>query len=849
MSYANCIQTIAEAAGRPLTDKEVRAIFERVHQAALDIKAGRASAADIEAGKKLSAITPDATDIVRASAERAAADLMHEAQVRERQANLQVVALGARSQDASALRTAGLTPLEAVRGLITRDYSGRVNVESLEQRVAGHKAALGRKLLSTWDALGNDWLGFFQSRDKLHSLVRELRGEDSGDAMAKKGAKAFHEVAEQARKQFNAAGGDVGRLDDWGMPQHHSQEMVARAGRDTWIDAALPMLDRSRYVDELGVPWGDARMREFLGKAWATIATNGHANMEPGQFQGSGKRANRHSESRQIHFKDADSVISYWERFGERTPVEILMGHIDTMARDIAFIEQFGPNPNMTYKALRDSALRDASVGNPAKTSEFEGRAVKLDSLWAYASGNTTPSANLKLSAIADGIANLNIAGKLGGAALASFFGDKPMMEAVAHLNNLPMLQRWRTELSLLNPRNASDRLLLQQQGLMLEGIRSGLTRFYEGLGKTGWTGKLANAVMRATGMSAINDIRKGSFGLSLMHAIGNEVASGRDFATLGESDIRALRHWGITEADWKVWQLAKLDDLGHGNTNVLTPEAVARIPDADMQAAGLDTSSRNNAIVKLLGAVNTESDFAIVTPGWSERSAFYADLQRGTMKGEVMRSVLQFKAFPFTFFERALDATRNSEGPVGKAMMVSSLILGTTLAGAMLLQTREMLAGKDPREMMGDDWYKFWAASFLQGGALGIYGDFIYSANQNRYGSGPIEALAGPTLGPLLEIGLSQPLGAARALMEGKDYHFLARQFQDLKGFVPGGNIWYLKAGLDHLLWQNVMEYLSPGYLASVRQRTMRDFNQDWWWQPGELSPERAPDFSGAIQ
>lgn len=947
MSYANCIRAITQAAGRELSDAEVMAIYERVHKAALDIKAGRASAADIYAGKKVSAIAPgSADDLVRAAAERAAADLMHEAQVRERQALLQVAALGSRSTDAQSLRASGLAPLDAVEKLIVRDYSGRLNVQSLEQRVAGYTAELGRQLGKTWEALGNDWLGFFQDRNKLLTLVRELRGEDTGDALAKKGAQAFHETAERARVLFNQAGGDVGKLDDWGMPQHHSQERVAAAGRDAWVDSILPMLDRTRYADDSGRAWTDAEVRAFLEKAWMTIATNGHSNTEPGQFSGNGKRANRHAEHRQIHFKDAESVISYWETFGDRTVFDILHGHIESMAKDIAFVEQFGPNPNVTFQTLRDAAVRDATVADPTKTTNIEGRAVKLDNLWNYSAGRITPSANLRVSQIADGIANLNVAGKLGGAVLASFFGDKPMMEAVAHMNNQPMVKRWLTELSLLNPANRADRALLRQQGLMLEGIRSGLTRFYEGLGKTGWTGKLANAVMRVTGMSAINEIRKGAFGLSLMQSIGEQVKAGVDFNALGDSDVRALTTWGITEADWKVWKLAKLDDLGHGNDAVLTPEAISRIPDADIQkalggqpvqapppaagmtrfyhggdptgvtgrlwftadlrdaqgwasrgsdmkvwyvdvpngSAGVDwgdpaygvsmpsrqefdasiagnraplesftgvdpASARHNAIIKLLGAVNTESEFAVVTPGWKERAQFYSDLQRGTVKGEIVRSVFQFKSFPWAMLQRSMDAVANADTTVGKAAMTAYIIASTTLAGAMLMQVRDMLAGKDPRSMVDENWMKFWGAAFLQGGALGIYGDFLYGANQTRYGSGPIEALSGPTLGPLLELGLVQPMAAARAAMEGKDSHFLARQMQDLKGFVPGGNIWYAKAALDHLIWQNVMEFLSPGYLSNIRQRTAKEYGQQWYWQPGELMPERAPDLSRAVQ
>lgn len=858
--YRNCLSALARAAGRDLTDDEVHAIFERVHKAALDIKAGRPEPA-LLTDKKLGALQQDLNakgqmfsgdDLIRRAAERAAAELQHEAVVAERNAQLQIVKIAARSNDVATMVKSKIKPLEAVERTIVRDYSGRTNVESLEQRVAGNKSYFERKLLDTWDALGKEYFGYFQDRAKTLNLVRELRGETSGDPLAKKGAKAFHDVAEEARSVFNEAGGDIGRLDDWGMPQHHSQFKVASAGKESWVDAVLPMLDKSRYMDDLGTPWPEPQLREFLGKAWDTIATDGHANMTPGKFEGTGKRANRHAESRQIHFKDADSVINYWNAFGEKTVVEILHGHIETMAKDIAFLEHFGPNPNLTFQTLRDTALKESATANPIKTKEFEGRAVELDALYNYAAGQATTIHNLTAVKVADGIAHLNTASKLGGAALASLFGDKPMMEAVSHLNNIPMIQRWRTELSLFNPANAEDRRLLQRQGLMLDSVRSGLNRFAEGLGTTSTTGKMANAVMRITGMNAVNDIRKGAFGISLMSVLGDEVQKGVEFSKLSDSDVRTLRNYGITEADWNVWKLAKLDTL-NGVDNILSPESISRIPDASLTAAGLDESARRNAIVKLLGAVNTETEFAIVTPGWKERAQFYSGMasQRGTFAGEFARSWLQFKSFPWAYFKRSMDAVANADGPAGKAMMTAFLISSTTLAGAMLLQTREVLSGRDPLAMTNEDWYKFWGKAFLQGGALGIYGDFLYGATHTRYGSGILETMSGPTVGPLLEFGLINPLQAAAANIEGKKTksHFLAKEAQALKGFVPGSNIWYTKAALDHLIFQNVMESLSPGYLNSIRRRTEKDFNQDWWWSPGELTPSRGPDFGSAVR
>jgi hypothetical protein len=116
------------------------------------------------------------------------------------------------------------------------------------------------------------------------------------------------------------------------------------------------------------------------------------------------------------------------------------------------------------------------------------------------------------------------------------------------------------------------------------------------------------------------------------------------------------------------------------------------------------------------------------------------------------------------------------------------------------------------------------------------------------------MNACAGPTIGPLLELALVQPLAAGRAVMEGKGSgdslrKLAAQELQDLKGFVPGSNAWYAKAAIDHLVWQQVLEALNPGYLASIRRKTEREFDQRWWWELGETTPSRAPDFGAALE
>lgn len=103
--------------------------------------------------------------------------------------------------------------------------------------------------------------------------------------------------------------------------------------------------------------------------------------------------------------------------------------------------------------------------------------------------------------------------------------------------------------------------------------------------------------------------------------------------------------------------------------------------------------------------------------------------------------------------------------------------------------------------------------------------------------------------MGPLFEMGLVTPLNEAKKAIEGKETHFWAKEFRNLKGFLPGGNIWYAKAAMEHLVWQQVMEAMSPGYLASIRRRTAKEYGQKWYWEPGELTPERPPELGEAIR
>ena len=78
-----------------------------------------------------------------------------------------------------------------------------------------------------------------------------------------------------------------------------------------------------------------------------------------------------------------------------------------------------------------------------------------------------------------------------------------------------------------------------------------------------------------------------------------------------------------------------------------------------------------------------------------------------------------------------------------------------------------------------------------------------------------------------------------------GKDTHAGAEALRFAKGHLPYVSLWYSKVALDHLLLHSLQENLSPGYLDRQRSRAQKDWEQGYWWEPGQSMPDRAPDVS----
>lgn len=820
-----CINAVQQAASRRLTQQEIQNIEDRIYrnmrQLARNDPASWRAMTDAER--------------LRRAGQLAASELTNEAALKRRRVALTIAAR--QRLDAFIKTYQGKDgKLEALNRTIAFHADGKSNFLSVESRGKATRDYALSQIQEAFEAVDPRFFHLFEDEASVRDLVYEMRGQDTGNVRAKKGAKAWAGVTELLRQRFNDAGGDIGYLENWGIPQHHSMEKVGRVSQDKWISDVIGKLDRKYYIKDDGQLMSDAELKTFLGEAYNTIATGGLNKLSDTGMRISGARSNRGNASRQIHFKDANSYLEYQREYGDRSLWEVMVGHLEGISKDIALVETYGPNPDHVFRSILDEVTAEQATANPERTGRIKRLANSTENLYNFIAGKTQPIANPHIARWSDNIRNWMVASRLGSALLASF-SDLGTMYMSAKVANIPMNRLFMNQLEAMNPANRTELARARRAGLAMESLLGSVNRWaMDNMGPSvsRWA---ATAVMRASGLTAWTDAHKRAYGVTMMGSLGEVVSRAPDLRSLDDSDFRILKSKGITEQDFSVWKLAQQEDWGNGNTTMLTPESIMRIPDAAVMHLGMPERVRFEAMRRLLAAVSEEVDMAVITPGAREQLLTGGGLQRGTWKGELTRSVFLFKSFPISVVLRHWTRAMGMPSAGGRAAYIAAFLASTTMLGALSQQLNDLASGRNPREMTGKDAGKFWLGALLKGGGLGLYGDFLLS-DHTRYGGGALASMLGPVAGlvdDVVKLAQGIPLNA----VEGKPEQTGGDLVKLGKGLIPGANLWYAKAALDHMIFNQLQEYFSPGYLRKMEQRSKKEFNQTYWWRPQDVTPE----------
>lgn len=249
---------------------------------------------------------------------------------------------------------------------------------------------------------------------------------------------------------------------------------------------------------------------------------------------------------------------------------------------------------------------------------------------------------------------------------------------------------------------------------------------------------------------------------------------------------------------------------------------------DLDSRIERILTETRDDMADRLQRVFADDLDSAVISPD-ARTNAFVRQGKRaGTAMGEALRLFWQFKSFGIAYMQRAFMRELYGYGPkfgISAARGLATLLVGGLSFGYAAMTIKDMLKGKKPRPL---DRPSTWAAAMVQGGGLGIYGDF-FLGETSRMGGGVFETLGGPTVGKLGDV--KRLYDAAK---RGEDVG--AQALRIGVNNVPGNNLFYTRMAVDYLFLYEMQEAMNPGYLRRMERRAEEERGQEWWLRPSEV-------------
>ncbi len=727
-------------------------------------------------------------------------------------------------------KTAGLHAI-----LVRDNYEGAgkvgsaLNVDSQVENVT--KRLLGF-MNGAMEPYASKLAGLSQDTESIWNVVRELFGKDTGDDAAKAAAKGWQDATTYAVDRVKRSGKRLSVLEDWRLPQYWDAGRLRKFSQQEFVNDLMNEVDAGnlRVMDKAGYAEAPkAAIPGIIANAYEDI------RLERGLGNGSGAMSN---QMRTFRFDDPESYIRMMQKYGmgDGGLYNTMMGHLGAMSREISLVELLGPQYESNFKKMLDVARvddkqRNATIGKKLARSLSMNSPAAVQNTYDAVTGKLGVPQSELIAGVAGGLRNIKTAASLGSAVVSAIPGDSFTAGMAANYNGISataVLARLVNDLTV-NRKGAEE--IARQVNLTAHSIIDhalGSKRFADQVVGEGLTARIADTTMRVTGINVWTEGLKRAFSMEFNGLIARQADNA--FEKLDPAFKGFLTRYGFKAADWDVLRATpplEADGARFFNINAVSDQKLAD---------------------RLMSAIIDERHFAVIEPDARVRGAMTLGTKRGTILGEFVRSTAQFKSFPMTFMMTHMMRTVMQDGNFGKVAAGVKLLALTTIAGAFTAQMQSLISGQDPLDMKNP---RFWLTAFLRGGGGGMMGDLAYSAT-TRGGDGLYQYAAGPVLGEVISASGDLAQTLANPDVYSGDKQLTGKMLaQHIKAWVPGSSLWYTKIATDRLVFDFMQTMIDPHYRESFRRyqrRIEKDYGQKFWWQPGEPTPQRAPNFNAAI-
>jgi hypothetical protein len=788
----------------------------------------------------------------------AAADLKEATEAAGRRRFHAVVAqLQAHRRIKEAIETAD-DPAAALRNLLEYSEGSGYRGESVRSIREAYEAQINATLSDVLHETGLNVTGGTRNKARLENIIRELHGEATGDARAVELAQAVRAVQDRMRRAFNAHGGAIAELDNYGVMHTHDVVQLRKAGFEAWRDAVEGRIAWDKIEDAArGAPFaskpGEIPPRfqtdKFLRDVYEGITTRGWDDKDPTMVVGGKALYNQRAEHRVLHFKSGSDWLAYNREFGASDPFSAMMDGLHGLARDVALMRVLGPNARGGVEfAIQTAQKRVELAASSAKPGADLNAATKLaqrvnsqgkraKAMLAHINGDANIPENEAWASFFSGTRSVLTSIQLGSAVVSSVTDAATMRMAAKVIGMKPRNVMSRSVQLTASRATRETAARMGYVASALADAGGGSARYFGQLFGTGLPERLAGFTLRASGLSWVTDMRRIAFKMEFSGYLAEN--ADRAFADIDSSLRQIFEARGITAQDWDALRdpAVRFSDPSSG-ADFISPMYFLE------NQTGMSRAEAEGISVRLDAVMSEQLEYAIPSASVEGRAMLQGTASPGSVSGELARSFMSYKSFAISLTLGQIRRWKMVDGPMAKAKYAAELSASLLLLGGLAVQLKELTKGNDPRPM--DD-ATFWMAAAFQGGGLGIFGDF-FAAEQNRIGGGLSETVAGPVVG--FASSAIRPIASniTRAI-EGDDV-LLGRDVANFARYnTPvASSLWYGRAAYDRIVADTLQSWLDPQAERLWRQqekRRARDYGNASWWGRGDMLPSRAPDLT----
>jgi len=663
-------------------------------------------------------------------------------------------------------------------------------------------------------------------------------------------AKVINEFSETIRIKHNNFGANINKLFGWIVRQSHDpfqlrnamdvlnlknnkniEKINGSAERNiaAWKAYIKPKLDERTFE---GV---DAKDRDqFLTYVYNSLIRNEHQIAEGvGGHYGSKSITSKLNAKRILHFKTADDWFDYNSKFGGGNLRESLFTGFNYAGRNIGLMSILGTNPKANFerigRLIEKKLLDTGQQGKAQNVGDYLKTQGRYERHFAEIDGSVNSINNFsgaKWSAITRSILSM---AKLGQAVVSAMsdihlYGRELKYQGRSYLGGITEAM---TRLAKI--KNSKRKIeIAEQLGFMADNVIYDLAARYS-VGDTlnkSFT-KLQRTFFKFNLLQWwTNSLKEGA-----MLGMGNYVAKQRNisFNNLDSKFKRLINHFGIDEKIWNT--IRKMDvEKAEDGTEFFSVRQIDNLSDDTIKfLSNLNKMSKrqidifkDNLKTKVSGIFLDRSSYAVIEPDARTRSFMKGGFYAGTIPGEAMRFIFQFKGFPLAIVQKAVGreissfrAGNYAEGLFG----IASLIVGSSMFGYISMTAKDLIRGKSPKDPTKK---KTFFNAMLQGGGLGIYGDFLFS--QSFSGLDILATAAGPAATEF-----AKAANAFRYAFQGEFSKAGQGAYKFLVGNIPFLNLFYLKTAFDYAIGYQIMETLSPGHLRRMEKKMKNETGQEF--------------------